>query len=294
MLVGLRRLERMDGLSAAGLASRTRASRFANVVFAGGGNRCFWQAGFWTEAAPRLELAPDRVAAVSAGAAIACVLFADRAREGLEYFKAATASNRRNFYPVKLLRGHRAFPHAAMYRETLVAVIDAAAFARLRRGPEMRIPITRAPPWLRPRAAFVVAGFTDLIEHSVAPAVHLRFARRLKFAAEYVTASECTTADALADLILASSCTPPFTPLLTHGGRLALDGGIADNVPVGAVDAGGATLVMLTRRYRRLPRNPLRVYVQPSAPVPVSAWDYTDPDGLQAAFDLGRRDGERF
>jgi hypothetical protein len=26
----------------------------------------------------------------------------------------------------------------------------------------------------------------------------------------------------------------------------------------------------------------------------VSAWDYTDPAGIQAAFDLGRRDGEAF
>src|SRR5262245_16480228 len=137
----------MDDFFGPGLAARARASPFANVVFAGGGNRCFWQAGFWTEAASRLELAPDRVAAVSAGAAIACVLFAGRAREGLEYFKAATATNRRNFYPAKLLRGRRVFPHAAMYRQALVVVIDAAAFARLRRGSEMRILITRAPPW---------------------------------------------------------------------------------------------------------------------------------------------------
>jgi hypothetical protein len=26
----------------------------------------------------------------------------------------------------------------------------------------------------------------------------------------------------------------------------------------------------------------------------VWSWDYTNPAGLQAAFDLGRRDGERF
>jgi hypothetical protein len=74
-----------------------------------------------------------------------------------------------------------------------------------------------------------------------------------------------------------------------------LDGGIADNVPAAAVDGNdGPTLVLLTRRYPRLPRHPARVYVQPSAPVSVSAWDYTDPAGIQAAFDLGRRDGEAF
>ena len=120
-------------------------------------------------------------------------------------------------------------------------------------------------------------------------------ARRLGFAAEHVSVRSCPSPEALADLVLASSCTPPFTPALAHGGRPALDGGIADNVPAAAVDSDdGPTLVLLTRRYLRLPRHPARVYVQPSAPVPVSAWDYTDPEGLQAAFDLGRRDGEEF
>lgn len=56
----------------------------------------------------------------------------------------------------------------------------------------------------------------------------------------------------------------------------------------------GPTLVLLTRPCARLPALTARVYVQPSAPVPVAAWDYTDPVGIQAAYDLGRRDGEVF
>jgi hypothetical protein len=50
----------------------------------------------------------------------------------------------------------------------------------------------------------------------------------------------------------------------------------------------------VTRRFRQLPEHSARLYVQPSQPVPVSSWDYTDPRGLQAAFDLGRRDAEAF
>ena len=105
----------------------------------------------------------------------------------------------------------------------------------------------------------------------------------------------CASPQALADLVLASSCTPPFTPLLAQGGRPALDGGLTDNVPVAAVErADRPTLVLLARRYARLPPHAGRRYVQPSAPVPVAAWDYTDARGIQAAFDLGRRDGEKF
>jgi hypothetical protein len=155
------------------------------------------------------------------------------------------------------------------------------------------VPVTRAPRWLGTRTAFAVAGLADALEHAFAPRVHARLARRLGFHAEYASVRECESADALADLVLASSCTPPFTPLLHHAGRPVLDGSIADNVPVDAA-GDGPVLVLLTRPFRRLPRHPLRTYVQPSRPVPVRAWDYTDPAGLQAAFDLGQRDGEAF
>ncbi len=271
--------------------------RFAAAVFAGGGNRCFWQAGFWSEAAPALGLGRSlrRVAATSAGAAIACVLFAGRLREGLAHFRSAVAANPRNVYPGNVFHGRRMFPHAAIYRRALLALIDRDALARLHAGPALLVPVTRAPRWLGAHSAFALAGLADALEHLARPSVHPGFARRLGFAAEYVPVRGCPSPEALADLVLASSCTPPFTPALAYGGRLALDGGIADNVPAAAVDADdGPTLVLLTRRYACLPRHPARVYVQPSAPVPVSGWDYTDPEGIQAAFDLGRRDGEAF
>jgi predicted acylesterase/phospholipase RssA len=291
-----------DGLSPAGQRAERRAalsgngqSRFAAAVFAGGGNRCFWQAGFWSEAAPALGLAPHRVAATSAGAAIACVLFAGRLREGLAHFRSAVAANPRNVYPGNVFHGRQVFPHAAMYRRALLAVIDREALERLHAGPELLVPVTRAPGWLGTRTAFAVAGLADALEHLARPSVHPRLTRRLGFAAEYVSVRSCPSPEALADLVLASSCTPPFTPALLHGGRPALDGGVADNVPAAAVEADdGPTLVLLTRRYPRLPRHPGRVYVQPSARIPVSAWDYTDAEGIQAAFDLGRRDGEAF
>ena len=268
---------------------------YESVVFAGGGNRCVWQAGFYRMVAEALELAPARAAAASAGAAVAAVLFAGRFDAALAHFKRATAVNRRNVHLVNLFNGAPVFPHAAMYRRALLEVIDGCALAALHAGPDLRVPITRTPRWLGARTGFAVAGLADAFEHALGLPVHPQLARRLGFRAEYATVRECRTPAALADLVLASSCTPPFTPLMLHGGRPALDGGIADNVPVAALDeAPGRTLVLLARRYRRLPVHASRVYVQPSARVPVSSWDYTNPEGLQAAYDLGRRDGEKF
>ena len=271
------------------------AQPYDSVVFAGGGNRCVWQAGFYRTVAEALGLVPARVAAASAGAAVAAVLFAGCFDAALAHFKRATASNPRNVHWANLFNGAPMFPHAAMYRQALLAVIDERALATLHAGPELRVPITRAPRWLGTRAGFAVAGLAEIFEHLSGPPVHPRLAPRLGFRADYRTVRECRTPEALADLVLASSCTPPFTPLLRHAGQPALDGGIADNVPVNAWgDASGRTLVLLTRRYRRLPAHESRIYAQPSIAVPVSSWDYTNPAGLQAAYDLGRRDGERF
>ena len=268
---------------------------YDNVVFAGGGNRCVWQAGFYRTVSDAFGFAPARVAAASAGAAVAAVLFAGCFDAALAHFKRATAINPRNVHWSNLFNGAPLFPHAAMYRRALLAVIDDRALATLHAGPELRVPITRAPRWLGARAGFAVAGLAEVVEHLVGPPVHPRLAPRLGFRADYRTVRECRTPEALADLVLASSCTPPFTPLFLHGGKPALDGGIADNVPVDALgDASGRTLVLLTRRYRELPVHRSRIYAQPSIAVPVSSWDYTNPAGLQAAYDLGRRDGERF
>jgi hypothetical protein len=221
------------------------------------------------------------------------VVLAGRIREGLAHFRAVTAANRRNAYPANLLRGRPVFPHAAMYRQALLEIIDAVALARLHTVPDIIVPITRAPQWLGPRSAFALAGTVDALERAVAPSPHPRFARQLGFRTEYASVRDCATPEALADLVLASSCTPPFTPLLMHAGRPALDGGITDNASVDAVGEG-PTLVLLTRPFARLPAHPMRTYLQPSRPVPVSAWDYTDPDGLVAAFELGQHDAARW
>jgi len=268
---------------------------YDNVVFAGGGNRCVWQAGFYRTVAEAFAFAPVRVAAASAGAAVAAVLFAGCFDAALENFKRATSLNPRNVHWANLFNDAPLFPHAAMYRRALLEVIDERSLARLHAGPELRVPITRAPRWLGARSGFAAAAVADVFEHLVGPQVHPRLAPWLGFRADYVTVRDCRTPAALADLVLASSCTPPFTPLLLHDGAPALDGGIADNVPVNALgDAPGRTLVLLTRRYPRLPVHGSRIYAQPSITVPVSSWDYTNPAGLQAAYDLGRRDGESF
>ena len=282
---------------------------FEQVVFAGGGHRCWWQAGFWEVVAPAIDLRPQRIAGVSAGAATACMLFATDTREALDYYAEVLGDAPRNAYWGNLLRpGRRVFPHDGIYRQAIRHLLGGGHFRRLmNEAPDIHVQFSRLPGWLGPRSAVAVGLTAYNIEKYWKKSLHPRFGRRLGFRSEVARVQDCRDDDALVSLIIASSCTPPFTAIEYRDGRPTLDGGLVDNVPVDAFDrvpglegryvAPGSTLVLTTRRYPRRPEIFFvdgRVYVQPSSKVPVSSWDYASPARYRATFDQGRRDGEAF
>ncbi|UCE85683.1 MAG: patatin-like phospholipase family protein [Deltaproteobacteria bacterium] len=266
------------------------------VVFAGGGCRCFWQAGFWSEAGPALAPAPRLVGAVSAGAAFACAIFAGRVERVVDDFGRRVASNPRNAYLANALRREPVFPHERLYRSTILANLDDDALARLHAGPDIRISVGRAPAWSGDRAGYLLGVLAFLLEQRTRDRVHAAWGRRLGFGSDVISVRDCSSPAELAELILHSSCTPPLTPLYRRGSRAVLDGGVYDHVPVETVAHARSALVLLTRRHPEawLPRVEGRTYVQPSEPVPVAKWDYTNAELVRRTFDLGRFDGERF
>jgi predicted acylesterase/phospholipase RssA len=274
-----------------------RPVSFKSIVFAGGGSRCLWQAGFWEVAAPALNLAPAVVAGTSAGATIACIMLCGRHNFALNYMKNATRDNRSNFYPRNIFRGQRVCPHVDIYRAAILATVTPEALQRLWNGPELRVLMSRPPRRAGPRTGLLLGFMCYMVEKWISNPVHSTLAVKCGFRPVVFRANDCRSPEMLADLLIASSATPPMTPVMQWNGFPVLDGGLVDNAPVQTVGAlPEPTLVLLTRFYpaERIPRVQGRIYVQPSRPVPVKKWDYTSPEGLQAAFDLGRRDGERF
>lgn len=267
------------------------------LVLAGGGCRCFWQAGFLEVVAPEIELRPAEVAAVSAGSAMACMVFGDAVEEGLAYFLERTERNERNVYPGNLWGDEPVFPHERIYRDTILHACDAAAFSRLRDGPDIRVLLSRPPAWLGPLGGVAVGFLVYETEKRLSPSVHPTLTQQLGFEPDVVSIEACATPLELAELVLHSSCTPPFTPIYERNGRPVLDGGLVDNVPVKALTPRVTkVLVLLTRRSPReaIPESDDRLYVQPSQPIPIDKWDYASPDLVRATLDLGRRDGEAF
>jgi predicted acylesterase/phospholipase RssA len=273
---------------------------FDKVVFAGGGHRCWWQAGFWEQVTGEIELHPRVIGGVSAGAVTACLLYANDSKRALAWYERELAGVRSNINWFNLVRrGQPLMPHAAIYRKALRALLGGEHFRQLMwRAPEIRVQFSRLPPGMSPGRAVLKGLVAYNFEKYWHGSLHPTFGQRLGFTYEVKRVQDCRGERELVDLLVASSSTPPFTPVELIDGEPCLDGGLVDNVPIGTVaDVPGHTLVLTTRRYKKFA--PVfvrdgRMYVQPSERVAASSWDYTSPAKYQKTYDLGRRDGDQF
>ncbi len=272
---------------------------FDAIAFAGGGNRCYWQGGFWDVAGPELG-APSLAVGVSAGAWAACYSmlgFGDSVRRMVVEGCSRGAPNL-DFSALR--RGEPAFPVRAMYSELLTEILDTDAFARLTAegAPDVLIAVARPPRRLPLSVAVPLGMLVYQLEKTVTKPVHPRGGRWLGFRSEFVRVRDLDSPGALVAALLASASVPPIMPVGLVAGAPALDGGLVDNVPVeplSAVEArGGRTLVLVTRRYARLPEVPGRTYVQPSRRIAVGQFDVTRPAAIEETYALGREDGAAF
>ena len=268
------------------------------IVFAGGGNRCYWQGGFYEAVADRRKLAPAMVVGASAGAFAAVYSLLGIGSEVRARVIGGCGPHLRNFDVAAWRSGGELCPVGPMYRRLLDDVIDASVLSRLNALTDFRLAVSRLPRGLSPATGAMLGIATYQLEKKLLHPVHPRFGRALGYRSEFVAARAMTDPAFLRNALMASAGVPPFMPVTLIDGRPAFDGGLVDNVPVEPLleveRSGARTLVLLTRRYRELPEIPGRTYAQPSQTIPVKQFDITDPDGIRFAYRLGLADGERF
>lgn len=271
-----------------------------NVIFAGGGSRCFWQMGFWegaNNAGLALSESVDYAAGVSAGCSAATAAMLNRCTEALEAFKELTSRNPRNIHwqNLKPGSGKPVLPHINMYREGLKMVLTESDLERVS-DKRLEFLMARFPGFL-PSSMGTVTAFTVYgLEKHLTGALHPSWTRKLGFQPMIISNQEVDDTADLIEAILASSCVPPVLPGNGYMGHRVLDGGIIDSVPAFLADGRkGLTLVLLSKRYKHpLPKSTKRVYVQPSEPIKIDKFDYANPAGLQEVYDLGLKDGKNF
>jgi predicted acylesterase/phospholipase RssA len=265
------------------------------IVLAGGGCRTAWSVGVLDELRAALP-EPDEWAGVSAGACMAIGVAARCTDAMMERFLALAAANRRNVYPERLGRGP-VFPHEAIYRATVAAALVAGGFARLPEAGPVRILLASLTPGAR-FAPCLWRALRDYRARKRAGALHGPDEAPPGFALDVVTAQELPGPAAIEDAVLASSATPLVTRLPRRDGRVYVDGGFVENVPVRALSPGaraGRVLVLLTRSVtaEALPSTATRLYLAPERDLPIAKWDYTSPARIEATYMAGRHDGRR-
>jgi predicted acylesterase/phospholipase RssA len=271
---------------------------FDAVAFAGGGNRCYWQGGFWEAAAPHLGLKPSMVVGVSAGAWSACYSLLGLGQQVNEMVAEGCSIGRRNFEWQAWRSEGSPWPVSLMYRTLIENFVDEHALERLKKGPEILIGLARKPKRLPLSLAVPLGIATYQVEKKWRSPVHPRGGRVLGFRPEFVRVQDLASPEELLTALMASASVPPFMPVGRIGGMAALDGGLVDNVPTEPLlpieEQGGRTLVILSRLDRAFPQVKGRTYIQPSEPVPIGQFDITNPAGIRKAYEMGLKDGEAF
>lgn len=277
----------------------TTNTRDLVLTFAGGGNRSFYQLGLLTRWESTLLPRIAAVASVSAGACVIATFLSGRREEARSYWLERARGITSNFEWRKLLRGERPAPQGEIYRETLRVTFADGGFERIRQQPFPIYVLAAEFPWLMPRLLSVALGIGMYsVERTFRRAPHPVSPRWLGFAPIAVDARRCESPEELATLILASSATPPFTPIGNFRGRRLLDGGMIDNAPAFMAESrhpeARKSIVLMSRPYHPsvMGIQGSRLYLAPTRPTPIGRWDYTQPHLLEETVAMGEREAE--
>jgi hypothetical protein len=268
------------------------------IAFAGGGNRCYWQGGFYEAVASNIDLKPSLMTAVSAGSFALSYSLLGLGSKVRELVIAACGPHLRNVDFKGWRAGGPLYPVGPMYLGLLRNVLGDVELGKLQALGKIQIAVARLPRSLPPLLGVALGIGAYQLEKKLFHPVHPTLGRKLGIRQEFISVRDLKRASDLHDLIIASGGVPPFMPVTKIGDRPAFDGGLVDNVPVQPLEPiereGGRTLVLLTRRYTKLPQVEGRTYVQPSVPIPVKQFDIKNGEGIRQAYELGLKDGKDF
>ncbi len=270
------------------------------LVLAGGGNRCWWQAGLIQALIQRGWTLPHNITATSAGAAIAASLMAGTTEAALAACKKLYSANAQLFDWKALMRLKVKFAHQHIYPAWLHSLMGDGDYAALQQAQSrLSVAVTQPAHWLGLTGSLITGSVAYLLDKKIAHSIHPKFPRYLGLRQAFFSLNECGSAQEARTLLAGAAAAGPFMKAQKVGGRWALDGGYIDNAPVPAqtpVEAA-RTLVLLTRHYPDLPQQftfEQRQYWQPSQKVPVSTWDCRPSTTVDQAYQLGLEDASKF
>ncbi|SHH66712.1 patatin-like phospholipase family protein [Marivita hallyeonensis] len=265
---------------------------FDQLVFSGGGLRCFWQGGFLEVVRDAISLDPTRITGVSGGALAACCFVARKGRTLLDVMTDRFAETSSNI-AWDTFDEDGVTPHQRLYRECVEEVLDQEARRAIADGPSLIILLGHPPLTSAPKLSGTAATLAYEAELHTIASPHFNWAEKMGLTSSRVDARVAARDGTLHDLISAAAVIPPVFEPPTWDGTPVVDGGMADQAPMPDPDEGD-TLVLLTRHYSGLTKVDGRTYLEPSEPCPVDKIDFTDPDKLRDTWACGEADGRTY
>ncbi len=269
--------------------------RYQNIVFAGGGNRCWWQAGVVEVLSQHACWQAQRLIGASAGAGIATAFATGRLPDALACATKRFNTTARNIEWRELIKGQRPFMLPRIYPDWIGSFLDESDFDKLKaRQLKIEVVITRPIPFLPLTLSTLLALGLYASEKFWLKNFHARLPHHLGFRAEYLDLTESANLADARTLLLASAAAVPITPIHRVRGRAALDGGFYDSIPLPQERHGDPeTLVLLTRHRADLPQifmHQQRVYLQPTQKVAAINMDCTNGTNVQLTYAQGRNE----
>lgn len=276
-----------------------RLSDVHTLIFAGGGNRCWWQAGVIKSLLDGGWKLPRLLVGTSAGAAIAAISLANKFDAALESCLSLYAGTPSIVDGNGWSRLRLQFAHRRVYPQWVSAFVNSTSFDVLHdSSTRVRVVFARPASFLGVMGSVTLGTLAYIADKYLLKSLHPRLPAMLGLKLEYQDIHQCQTVEEAQYLLYASASAPPFMHAKVIGGKAAFDGGYVDSVPVLEQDAAEqpGTLVLLTRVYEKLPalfRYKGRTYWQASHRIPVSTWDCTSRTDVLGAFNFGMRDAQR-
>jgi predicted acylesterase/phospholipase RssA len=268
------------------------------LVFAGGGNRCWWQAGVMQRLIDAGHALPDELVGTSAGAAVAAACLTVGPKEAMQRCAAMFAGNK------TLLEWDRSrwrfprFVHDRLYPLWISSWVQEHSLETVRQSAQrLFVAVSHPSETLGLGWSLFFASIANILD-SLQPRIHSYLPRYVGLQQSFIGLHECANAGEAQELLVASACAAPMLKPRRIANRAAFDGGYLDNAAVFEQDARQRqhTLVLLTRHDPRLPlifRWNDRLYWQPSRTVPVSIWDCRQHTTVRDAFTHGWQDADR-
>lgn len=269
---------------------------YEQLVFSGGGLRCFWHGGFLEVAAADRTLEPERVTGSSGGALSAAVWIADREIALRDRFEAALAEEGSNFSLDDADDEAGRSAHQRVYGQIIEDVLDDASIDRIANGPAFQVSVSTPGNTNASTLRALLGGTLYQAEQWLAPTPRPRLGHLTGMEQRLIDARAAARDGTLRDLVRMAATVPPAFRPDDWNGEPVFDGGMVDKAPLPDPDSG-ATLVLLTKRFRSLPDDEggRVVYIQPSDDVlPGQKLDFTDSGLPRIAWGQGRDDGRRW